>query len=147
MNRLYTICLSLFFVTHLHAYIDSVSQLVAYADTTPEYPIVDVTDWEHPDFTSFFTGRRPSFFARIKNFFGFGQDFLSPVILKKMLGDVTAEREKMGMQGNFIQKISFANEGRLIVFGDVQGAFHSLVRSIAYLASADIHAVDEEKPR
>jgi ABC-type branched-subunit amino acid transport system substrate-binding protein len=143
MKRMRAVCLILFcFSLPIHALFGSLSRLSAYAEHAPEYPEIDNTDWSRPDFTSFYRSQMPSFWSRIKDFFDLKKKTFDLTEFEKTLQAVTAQRKEKGFVGEFVQKIPFKSQGRVIVFGDLQGAFHSLVRALRYLETQD--AVSEQ---
>lgn len=128
------LCVSL----RLHTSFNSLSQLASYAEHALEYPEIDNIDWERPDFTSFYMSRKPTSWSRFKNFFGVQKTIFDLTEFGRILQDVTNDRMARGFHGKFAQKLVFKNQGSLIVFGDLQGAYHSLVRSLKYLVTLDI---------
>lgn len=57
---------------------------------------------------------------------------------KKLVERITIRNEKKGFKGNFIAKITGSKDDRYIVFGTLQGAFHSLLRDLHYLKDQGI---------
>lgn len=139
MNRHRIFCLILFCVSlKLQSSPDFLSRLDAYAQHTLEYPEIDNVDWEKPDFTSFYSSQQPSIWSRFKNFFGLQDHIFDLTELERMLQELTMQRKDHGFSGEFVQKLVFADQGRLVIFGDLQGAYHSLVRSLKYLVTQDV---------
>lgn len=139
MNRqtifwLVLLCFSL----KLYTSFDSLSRFDLYAQNSLEHPEIDNTDWERPDFTSFYTNRKPTVWSRLKTFFGLQKNIFDLTEFENILQEVTAQRKERGFHGDFVQKLIFRDQGRLVIFGDLQGAYHSLVRSLKYLVTQDV---------
>ena len=102
----------------LHSIFDSIPELMSYAKHHIEDPEIDNTNWERPDFTSFYTNQLPSFMSRVKSFFSFKQAGLDIPAFKEMIQTVTKRRKELGLSGSFISKIELIDQGRLVVFGN-----------------------------
>lgn len=98
-----------------------------------------------PDYTSFHLKEAKSWARRMVdsalNFIGiqqktswFIQDF------KNLLETITIKREHDGRKGDYVEKI--VPEGKFIIWGDIQGALHSLVRCLTELHTHKI--IDED---
>lgn len=62
----------------------------------------------------------------------------SSSFFKKILEDVLKDRLKRGWSGDIVQKFEVKPTSKVIVFGVVQGAFHSLTRDLNKLKDLDI---------
>jgi hypothetical protein len=67
--------------------------------------------------------------------------FFSESFFKNLLHDVSMTRLDWDWQGDFIQKIEVNPDAKIVVFGVVQGAFHSLIRYMEKLVELEI--IDE----
>ncbi len=130
MKKIYVLFLISFYA---YAQFDSLSDVVSYANNKPEYPSIDNDDWKKPDFISFYEAEKTSIFSRLLGYIGLGSKTWSPQEFEHLLREATHVREGWGMQGHFVQKIMPESEGKLIILGDVQGAFHSFVRDLQEL--------------
>ena len=101
---------------------------IQYAANHPEYVESSNKNLFYPDFSSFYKQNRPSWFSRL---FGIEQFKLKPFI--KKLSTIVEQREKKGLSGNFIHGFRPEQDTQLIVWGDLFGAYHSLVRDLCYL--------------
>lgn len=143
MNRMHIVCTVLAcFSLQVHGLFSSLPNFVSYAAHAQEYPEIDNTDWEHPDFSSFYKSQLPSGWSRLKGFFGLKKNLFDLQEFEQILQQVTAQRKGRNFHGDFVQKIVPGDPGRLIVFGDLRGAFHSLVRSLQQLVSLDVLSKD-----
>ncbi len=135
MKRLLVLLLFTFFIDCSPPPIFStLSELQQYAKTMDEYPPIDNTTWANPDYTTFLRRQVPSYWDVLSyklhlrswplwNVHGFSD------LLKK----VVKKRENNGYIDRFILKMKPLTGSSYIIWGDVQGAFHSLVRVLSDL--------------
>lgn len=117
--------------------------LQRYAKQMPEYPDPDNDDPLNPDYTSFHESYLPSFWGRVIRFFGFKDGYLwSAGYFKTLMKKVTKQRELNGQTGRFIEKFTPKTGSKFIIFGDIQGAYHSLVRDLTELHRQEV--IDEK---
>lgn len=128
----------IFCVTQLHGFID-IEEAARYAQQHDEYPMPDNQDLSMPNYASFYRSQIPGFFSSIAQKIGLKEKSLWTIEkFKKILDDVIAQREKNGYKGRFVEKIEPTAESNIIIFGDVFGAFHSLVRDVQELVRIGI---------
>lgn len=65
----------------------------------------------------------------------------SSSFFKTILDEVLQDRLKKGWNGDLIQKIEIKSTSKIIIFGPIQGAFHSIVRDLEQLKKLEI--IDE----
>jgi len=105
-----------------------------YASRMPEYPDIDNTNWLQPDFSSFYSKYTTSWLDSILTFLKFKErPIWSARYFKKVLLELIERREKDGYTGRHIIHITPKPGDRFIIWGDIQGAFHSLVRDLIEL--------------
>lgn len=115
----------------------TLSQISAYADTLPEFPKSDDSDWLDPRYKTFYEERSPTLFQRSLHAFGINQaESFSPRYLSTMVKYLTKQNHRIGLAANgkpsFIH-IKAIKETKLYIFGDLHSAFHSLIRDLKYL--------------
>lgn len=131
MNRLHLFFLILCCgICTTSATFKTLDDFTSYADKTPEDPDIDNADWQQPDFSTFYSSHyiteQSSFwdiFNRKKNRFDLKQ-------FKDTLVKITADRKKKHLEGEFVQKIKTDDRTHILIFGDLQAAFHSLTRDL-----------------
>lgn len=127
------------FVQPLCAEFNTLSDLVTYAQAYTEAPESDTNEWLDPTYVGFYESVvKPSFFTRIarkiKKFFGFSvTPAWDPHQFAKLLQNVTKRRLAKGFAGLFDQKIERRQGHKVMVWGDIHGAYHSLVRDLLEL--------------
>lgn len=136
------ICAIILMFCKLHAQFDTLSDFVSYAQDKPEYPAIDNDDWQHPNFSSFYATQHPSIWSNLLSYVGIKSPFWMPEDLTDLLTEVTRSRESHGMQGNFVQKVMVEPDDKVVLFGDIRGAFHSFVRDMQELVRLGI--MDED---
>ncbi len=100
----------------------------AYAQANQEYVEPDNKNYVYPNFSSYYKSRLPNFFTSFRGIKTFSmKDFRDKIMT---LADL---REKRGFSGNFVQSMKITPKSTVIVWGDIFGAYHSLVRSLGYL--------------
>lgn len=112
--------------------------LAFYASTIPEFPTIDNNDWEHPDYRSSYAHQRTKEYSTLLHKFAFTHKAVTSSDVIDLITHLNL------VQGNYngIPKIIADKDTQCIVFGDLQGAFHSLMRDIAQLISMGILTED-----
>jgi len=114
-----------------------IEQLQKYAQTLPEYPKPDNEDLLNPDYASFYEKDTSLLFG-----FSWLQKFNSKnkivdsfyELLSKELG----QRQKDVPAGDYVALLQLPSNSRVFLWGDVQGAFHSLVRTMSHLHQTQV---------
>jgi ABC-type branched-subunit amino acid transport system substrate-binding protein len=119
---------------HLNGDFNTLADIKEYASTYPEHPKSDFDDWVDPEYTSFYKQLKPPFLKRIvnkiKRFFWFSvASEWNEKEFEDLLKKVTQKSEKKGD----IQKLELNQGDRCMVWGDLHGAFHSLVEDLSGL--------------
>jgi ABC-type branched-subunit amino acid transport system substrate-binding protein len=131
-------CVSLFLGTQICAF-KNITQAQAYAASHEEYPMPDNDNLLIPDYKSHYQALTPSLFTKLGRFVGLIKEPLwTPEYFKELLETVTDSRQTNGYNGRFVEKIIPKSESHYIVFGDLHGAFHSLVRNLQKLITMGI---------
>lgn len=117
----------------------SLSQAQQYARLFPEYPQPDYPDLLHPDYSSFFQQHAPTFFHKIGYSLGF---FKKPLWysadFQQNLIALTQQRKNGTRSGRFVEGFVAKPNTKIIIFGDIEGAFHSLVRDLEELKTMGV---------
>lgn len=121
-------------------------EIALYAATLNEYPDIDNDNWYNPVFTSLYHSQKQSFFSKVFNFTGLRSYPFSIAMLENILNDVLADREQLevGGDGEIVQKIFPEPDAKFVVFGDLQGAFHSFIRDLQKLVQLNVLSNDLE---
>ena len=126
-------------VPHLYGeYFTSLQEAYDYATEHEEYPEIDNTDWLKPDFSTFLKQERPGFWSRLLMWTKIKRPAWSVLGFKHLIERIVNERELNGLTGNFVQKISPLPGSKFLIWGDLHGAFHSLVRDLGFLQQQGI---------
>ena len=104
-----------------------------YAAQFPEYVKPDNNDWLRPDFSSFHRENRPGALRRFASWFGVSYPVWDARKFKTLLKTLVTLRERDEFQGDFAEQYKPNKGDKLIIWGDLFGAFHSLVRDLAFL--------------
>lgn len=134
---LFTLCCT---VTHVYARQLFSTLLVAqeYAKNNEEYPVIDNDNWLRPNFSSFYHTQKIGTMRRFLNWLGVWPLSWSIDGFYQLLTDVTKQRELQGYYDDYIQKITPESDDRFIFFGEIFGAFHSLIRDLTSLQQRNI---------
>ncbi len=118
----------------------------AYARATNENIKSDTDNTIKPDFSSYYKTLIPTWKSNLKEkinwllrFVGLGTTPLwSPSFFKTQLESLIIAREVKGHKDTFICKITPTAQSKIIIFGNIQGAFHSLSRCLTKLRELEI---------
>lgn len=117
----------------------SLSAARAYANTIPEQvDSVDNNNWTDPDFSSFYKMHKPGLIQRMLQWVGIKKEPWNAASFKIMLEDLVAKREQKGLTGDFIRKYIPSHGDYILIWTDLFGAFHSLVRDLEELKKKNI---------
>ena len=112
----------------------TLTQLQEYTKNMEEYPTNDSTAWATPVYTTFWRKHVPS---RWENFLYTIRFRPWPLwhieAFKDLLAAVTRENESNGYIDRFVLKMKPVAGSLFVIWGDVQGALHSLVRDLVSL--------------
>lgn len=116
---------------------NTLDELNTYAAYITEFPEPDNNNWNDPIFSSYYKSIEPGFFKRMLNFFT-NQHVWNPLVFKEELIRTVKWREQQNLSGRQVAKLVLDGPATLYVFGDVQGHFHSLMRSLTFLHEKNI---------
>lgn len=116
-------------------YFDSLSGLKEFAAFHQEFPQSDNKDWIDPDYSSFYETIKPGFFQTILSKVGLikKNPCWDSQELKDLLAEVTEHRLEQKKDSVDYEDITLPTKGRCVIWGDLHGAFHSLVRDLEKL--------------
>lgn len=107
----------------------TLSQLQEYASRMDEYPPNDNVAWATPVYRSFWRKQMPSRWENFLYLIRFKQQPLwYAKAFSELMHKVTQERESSGYIDRYVIKMQPAAGSLFVIWGDVQGALHSLVR-------------------
>ncbi len=125
----------------------TLQEIEAYAKYFDEKSItMENSNLDKPDYTAFYKSQKIGFFAskfkRLASFFGIGKGLPWGVLTYKNLLEKLLEAGKAkNYTGTFVLKVNATQNTKIVVWGDVQGAFHSLSRNLRELVKLGI--IDE----
>ena len=124
----------------------SLSSLQNYTKIFPENPTRDNKSIVKPEYEAFYTENQPSFFGKtfgnLLRVMGLSAPALwSSRAYADLMQQLIDAREKKEYKGSHILKLKTPGKARFFVFGDQQGALHSLVRNLAKLKELEV--IDE----
>jgi hypothetical protein len=112
----------------------TLAQLQEYAKSMDEYPKNDALAWVTPSYRTFWRKQVPS---RWENFLYTMRFRARPLwhieAFNDLMAKVTKINESSSYIDRFVIKMKPAPGTQFVIWGDVQGAFHSLVRVLTYL--------------
>ena len=112
-----------------------------YMRSVKEFPDIENGDYKNPDYSSFYSSLRPSFFKRnvgkLKKWWP-GKKVVkwSPSRLSGLLKKVTEKRKRELFSNDFVQKFTPPENARLVLWSGLHGSYHSLVRGLSSLKKA-----------
>ncbi len=126
------------YIQPAHAIFDTLEQMAEYAQAIPDNPKPSNDDLLKPNFTDVMFAQQPSFVAStvdaVLRSLRLAPDTLWDLskcisLMKK----VTKERIALGYNKQYVLKIPHSPDTACVIWGDLQGAFHSLVRDLQEL--------------
>lgn len=125
----------------VHAFFSSLRELQQYADVHPELVISDNKNWANPSYNSFYNSNKLSVVARIKRFFGFSDSSVfDPYAFKALLERVNKIAWNKSKDGSV--QLVLQKDAQCVLWGDIHGAYHSLVRTLFFLHKGGIISED-----
>lgn len=112
---------------------NTISDMEKYAANLDEFPMPNLPDWDNPNYTAYYKTITPSFASRVLTSLGIVRPIWTPKMAIDLLKYVVNMRGYSGYNGRFVQKIIPSSETLIIVFGELNGSFHSLVRDVRSL--------------
>lgn len=121
-----------------------------YAASLDELTKMDSDNAVKPDFSTFYKRYQSTVSKNIKEkFLGLlnkvhivKSPVFSASFFKSMLDDLNKAREAKGYKGTIANKITATATSKFVIWGDLQGAFHSLARSLGKLK--DLGIINED---
>jgi len=122
---------------------DNLAELQKYAVTHQEYPPSDDKDWLDPDYTTFHKSLHPTFFDRLSQLLRLQKKPLwTPTDFEETLHAIVKQRKKQKLSGRFVTHFRLDQPAKFFIWGDLHGAFHSLVRALEWLYKDNIITQD-----
>ena len=139
MKKLYILYSSIFFFIFGQNILPfrNTEDLNKYAKQHKEYPKIDNTNWLKPNYTSFYQKEQPTILQNKLN------QILNILRIKRTLWDFNLFKNQLkkvkqvSNKKNYIVKLE-SNNSKFIVFTDISGAFHSLVRNLNKLIELNL---------
>lgn len=121
----------------------TLKDLKAHARYVPEYPEMDNKDFLKPDYSSFYRSLHQGFFKRtwskMKSWWPNNKSASwSPSVLKKLLESVSNKREEDLHYGNFVKKFTPPSGSQFVMWGNLHGSYHSIVRELGELKKQEV---------
>ncbi len=127
---------------NLYAIFSSLDDAQKYASHVIENPSSDDNDWLNADYSTYHATLKPSFLDRMlysifpsfsKQKYAFNEHYFLSV-----LDALIIQRTSKRLNGDNISALKIASDKKIILWGDIRGAFHSLVRDLEYLLQQGI---------
>lgn len=114
----------------------------AYADAMPELPRMDNTNLVRPDYASFYRAHSHGVWESIKSFLGklhvVRPPLWTPADLLGVLDSTFTRAKSYKVYKDVVAKIAAKPGTRFVIWGDLQGAYHSFVRGLEKLKEMGI---------
>ncbi len=118
------------------------SAMISYAAALQEYPDIDNGNWHSPIFDSLYVSQRPSIYARVLNTLGLKKFPYTIDLFKHLLEEIVSQKDSLALTGEIVQKVFPGADEQIVVFGDLQGALHSLLRDLKKLVQLNVLSDD-----
>ena len=112
----------------------TITNLMRYSSKIDECPAIDNENYWNPDYATFYKkytkGLLAHKFNKLTYLIGFRKKpTWTPELFSNLLIDLV-DNPISNYQGDFIVKLKTSSHSRIVIWGDLQGAFHSLVRDL-----------------
>jgi ABC-type branched-subunit amino acid transport system substrate-binding protein len=139
INMKKALCLLLLSVSMPSICFNTLTDLKHYAAQHAEFPPSDDEYWADPDFTSYHRKLNPNLLTQALRKTGLQKNNGWDITLfEKTLNKTLAQRKKAELSGRKIAHIQFTFPTKILVWGDLGGCFHSLVRALSSLEGKGI---------
>lgn len=118
----------------------TIAPIALYAATLPEFPDIDNNDWEHPDYYSSYAKQRKDGYLSFLYNLGFAGKTILLQDVARLINYANTITQPYKPHG--VAKINPSVDAQCVLFGDLGGAFHSLMRDIEQLISMGIISDD-----
>ncbi|MFH0898892.1 MAG: metallophosphoesterase [bacterium] len=124
----------------------NLQEMQTYAKEHEELVKTDTDNTLKPVFDNFYKRYEPTFALRIREkvhkilsmaFIG-KEPIFSASFFKTLIDDLGKQRVQKQLSGNLVEKVDATENSKFIIFGNIQGAFHSLVRGLTELKNQGI---------
>lgn len=119
----------------------SLDEIKIYAEGLQEFPESDDNDWTDPHFNTYDKSRDLTITQKVfKAIYLLKEPSWSPKFLARNLRELTKLNKERGFSQGFktFLHIKTNAKTRVFVFGDLHGAFHSLLRDLGYLKEQEL---------
>lgn len=121
----------------------TLTELAERAAQIDELVAPDTSDEIRPLFDQFYKAQQPSILRQLLQTCCLSISISHDVDrMRSLLREVIHQKELSGYSGNFVVQLPWQAEDKLIIFGDMQGGFSSLVRALLYFKQQGI--IDEQ---
>ena len=117
---------------------ETLTQAKKFAEENNEFPKPDNNDHLNPNHSLLHKKSNDNIFDKILSFLQIKKQLWNPAYFKKILTKITKKRELNSYTGKFILKTTPPIGSKYLIFGDLHGAFHSLVRILNKLEQLGI---------
>ena len=119
---------------------NTLESIQKYAAAHPENVQSDNNDWVDPEFITFYKKNYSfSWLDRLIRFLSLKkQPRWNAKTFRSLIEKITRERTSQKKQTPHFKTIQVTPKNRLFLFGDLQGAFHSMVRDLKYLQTLQV---------
>jgi ABC-type branched-subunit amino acid transport system substrate-binding protein len=109
----------------------TLKEFTDYARMMPEFPESDGGNWENPDYSTFHKQMIPGIKKKMIRWLRRESALTFPVqALAPLLDDVSLFLQKNVPEGRIVKKVSVDSGASFIIWTELNGAFHSLVRAL-----------------
>lgn len=117
----------------------TIDELKEYAQRNPVSVPIDNQDYLNPEYVSYLQFTAPTMIDNALMTVGLKRKSLwKPQDFIDLMRRVTQRRKKDGLRGAFVRRQDVSQDFRFLVWGNLQGSFHSLVQSLMHLVDEKI---------
>lgn len=134
------ICIALGSASYVHTEMfATIDDLKEYSRRHPVVVPIDNQDYLNPQYDNYLQATLPTNVDKILMALGLKKKSLwKPQQFIELMRKVTHKRKKDGMRDKFVQRIEVSKDDHFLVWGNLQGSFHSLVCALDHLVEQKI---------
>lgn len=134
------ICIALGSASYVHTEMfATIDDLKEYSRRHPVVVPIDNQDYLNPQYDNYLQATLPTNVDKILMAVGLKKKSLwKPQQFIELMRKITHKRKKDGMRDKFVQRIEVSKDDHFLVWGNLQGSFHSLVCALDHLVEQKI---------
>lgn len=133
-----TLLLTIPYASCISCSLDTLPHIQEYSHSYPENVRSDTTNWIEPIFDTFHRNNLPDMLSTVWYWLGIKKKHWDSTSFKQTLEEVVHIRQAQKLNDRLVAHLQCKDDDKIIVIGDLYGAFHSLTQILTWLKAQDI---------